>query len=538
MLSRLRIKNIALIDEHELELQPGFTVLTGETGAGKSIILDAVQLLLGGQANEGYIKHGADEALVEGTFIVPPNPLWESYVGDTGTLLITRKLQRGKDSVARINGETVPLKVLKTLGPHLVSIMSQHEAYSLYSKDHQRQLLDTFAKPDITPLLNAYTTAYDQFMALKTQLKHHQDAQNQSDQHQAFLSFQIQDIEQHHLKPGEDEALETQKQQLKQVAKQQAARSTLLGPFEEALSLLEGVSKQLTPLNLPELEPAQATLADELDTLHALYATLDRNLAIPNLDLDIDTLEARLDTLFKLKTKYKAQSIDALLNHCTALKTELHNLLHAEEVSHNLEEQLQKAKQTLLDHGKKLQALRAQKASILSQTIQRTLVELDFEKAKFTIELSPTPPTTTGLDAVTFMMSPNPGEPLKPLDKIASGGELSRIMLALKAVFTSDAPIETLIFDEIDTGVGGLTANRIGEKLRAISQQAPNTQLVAITHLAQIATVADHHIVVQKKVSGEKTITTLQTLNPNQKRQELERMIGGKAIAEILISPV
>ncbi len=532
MLSHLRIQNLAIITDCELNLGLGFSVLTGETGAGKSIIVDAISLLMGQPSSEDWIQSGQEWASIEGTFILenPPESL-ASYLEPGDPLIIFRKISRKKDNICRINNQTVTLKTLKSAMAEIINIIGQHEHMHLLSPDKQLQWLDAMSSK--IPTLKAQYT--DQFQVWKAHQKTLSELQTQHHdlaQRKEFLAFQCQDIASHDFKPGEEDHLNDIRKALQNHHKISQLHSTALSHLD-TLQAEEGqLSKAL--LALSAFDPQLATLIDKLapfsDSLNEMHHQLSLA-AQNNQQLDaqnIDDVEARLDTIFKVKTKYHQPSLEALLDHYNTLQIQLDQVENNDDYRAKVEAQRDTARATLNTLGNTLRSERQATAKTLIPTLVQALTELHFTQPQFDIVFIPLEtPQDTGLDAVSFTLSPNPGEPLKPLAKIASGGELSRIMLAIKTIFSMSNPVPTLIFDEIDTGIGGLTANKIGNFLHRIAEQ---NQVFCITHLPQIARLADHHYQVTKTVQDKRTHTQVQSLSPTEIKAELHRMVGGEIV--------
>ncbi len=532
MLRHLHIKNFAIIDSCELTFNEGFTVLTGETGAGKSIIIDALSLLLGQTASEDMIKSGAQEATIEG--IISLSSLPENlalFVEPGEEAIIYRKITRSKDNQIRINGQSVTLKALKKATEGLANIIGQHEHMSLLTPDSQLNLLDFFS-PALS-IQTDYQNAYSVFCDLTQKMQNLTQHQHDLTQKMEFLSFQVQDLELPGFIHHEETDLETQKKALKDSHKLKAALSAIQEALEtisiqthtclkEAVNLGDkaplatSLTTWTTPIHL-ELSDKQDQVLIELQRITALE------------DLDIDAIESRLDTIFKYKTKYKMPTLDALIDHLNSLKTQLEEMknvvTHQEDLQRHLEEARLHTQEKALEWHK----LRIKGAQKLGELVQNKMEALHFSYPRFEVHVNHRSDDLSlrGGDSVVFMISTNPGEPLKPLAKVASGGELSRLMLALKAVFFQSSPVPTLIFDEIDVGIGGIAATKIGEYLKLISQ---NAQVFCITHLPQIAAQAHSHFVVSKSSTSEKTTTLITPLRPEDVQNELKRMVGGEIV--------
>jgi len=535
MLTRLRIQNLAVIAECEIAFEAGFTVLTGETGAGKSIIIDAISMLMGQPADEGLIRTGADSAVVEGTFsIATPIPELTSYLEDTPELVVYRRISREKPGVMRLNGITVPLKQVRSVMNALIGITGQHDQLALFGTDHQLRLVDQFAVQwGIADVMAQYRGLFKEWTDVNMRYEALRTTEGQLAQKIDFLQFQIDDIGQYELKADEEAELNQTKKELNQ----HTAIGTQLRDADQALAQMDTAAqryiaalKKITPVvaQFTPLLEAATTVLLTIEEHSEQVARYQRSTAGLN-DMDIDAIESRLDILFKLKTKYKALDVPALVQRYNDMIAERDELLQFEATSNRLESQRGELQTKLRQLASDLHEIRTKAALHISDAVSKKLSDLGFNQAHFEIKMSLDLDrlTPAGTTAVEMQIAPNPGEGLKPLGKVASGGELSRIMLAVNSVFFELNPTPTLIFDEVDAGVGGLTALRIGEQLKLTAVHA---QVFCITHLPQIAQHADTHLLIEKQVADGQTFTTVRPLGADARTNELKRMVGGDQV--------
>jgi DNA repair protein RecN (Recombination protein N) len=528
MLTHLVIHNFALISTLELDLKPGFTVLTGETGAGKSIIIDAIGLLLGNPSHENMIQSGQEEAIVEGVFTLKSSDQ---------PMIVYRKISRNKaNNSAKINGETVTLKALKQRASEWINIIGQHEHTHLFSQEKQMRLLDS-TSDDIQGYHARYLSVFKTYKALEKKLLEEEKMAADLIEKKDFIQFQLDELAPHGFSIEEEETLNTYKKNLKN-------QQRFLNQLRESQSTIDSIQEGLNTLRrqIPgisemgvECESWHETLLKTGESLEEYTQALFQKAQELNQweKRDIEDVESRLDLIFKLKTKYKKQTLAELISYQHTLESQLEQ---ANAFEHNNSELIRlktEAFNELTALGKELTKARLQTAKTLSSAIESTLKELHFTHPTFVIEIKPAEaPLESGFDTIDFLLSANPGEPPKPLIKIASGGELSRVMLALKSVSYQSSSIETLIFDEIDTGVGGITANTIGNLLYRISE---SSQVLCITHLPQIAHLANNHLYIRKEATSNRTDIHANWLSLDEKKQELLRMVGGESVLENLV---
>ncbi len=537
MLTHLRIEHFAIISTCEVDFSAGFTVFTGETGAGKSIIVDAIGLLLGQPSTDTVIQFGHDAAIIEGTFTLQTIPdVFSPYIEPGDPLIVYRKVSRKKENLVRINGQTVPLKVLKHGMAQIMNIIGQHEHMHLLDADKQLAYVDAACSDALAPLQTAYKAAYVGMLALQKQLTQLQQAQQDKDTKQGYLEFQCRDIAEHTFVRGEEELWLDQKRLAQQGTKLKQHLQSSLTHMDRIVSELETLTKPLghlcdldvefTPI-LDYTKLTKLTIGDYqdiiLNKLHQISGATTK---------DLDHIESRLDIIFRYKTKYHHPTLDALLDYYDTVRQQLDTYTNFDEHRLALEADYTTAQQQTIELGHRLTAVRQAAALHLNASMTDCLKKLHFLDPDFQIMIQSTEsPGPLGLDTVTFCVRTNPGEPLNPLAKVASGGELSRIMLAIKTIFLKFNPVPTLIFDEVDTGIGGLTANTIGDFLHQISQF---NQVLCVTHLPQIARLATHHFVVNKAIASDRTETTVNELTVAEVKSELVRMVGGDVVLHLI----
>lgn len=543
MLQSLRIRNLALVEELAVEFGPGFSVLTGETGAGKSIIMGALGLLVGERADKTLIRAGADQCLVEAALhLSDPAPVDAllTELGleptDQGQLVLRRTLSASGSGRHLVNDASVSLQSLKRLGDLLVDMHGPHDHQSLLSPDYQLRLLDSFGRLDA--LLAPYETLYRERRELENK-RHELEGDEQAFAREMdFLAFQVQELGDAKLEEGEDEALV--KEHAGAAGSQQAleAASGLLDALAEgetsALQNLAAVQQQLERLTTAVPQAAEwkeearraAIVVKELASTIASYAQ--------SVDADparLQWLEERMALYHRLKRKYNAAVPDLIKQHETA-KTRLRDLQTRHERIAELVKQEAATLAKLRQAGLKLRAKRKDTAVKLADAVTRQLRDLGFARAGFEVNLAEAEPAPSGLDAVEFGFAPNPGEPFRPLRAIASSGEISRVMLAVKTVLAAHDRIPVLVFDEIDANIGGETATAVGRKL---AELAATHQVIAITHMPQVAVHGRHHYAVRKTVTGERTRSSIDPLDETARAEEIARMLGGKGLTSVVL---
>lgn len=544
MLVHLHVRNLALIEDIEVEFGPGLNILTGETGAGKSILLGSMQLILGGRSAKDMIRTGASNALVELLFQVE-NPRAEASLRELGVetsegqVLLTRKLMDGR-SINKINGETCTVAQMKAAASCLLDIHGQHEHQSLLYQDKQLEILDLYGKEEIFPAKEKVQTAYKKYRDCKRQLDELDIDEEQRNRERAFLEFEINEIESAQLVSGEDEELEKLYRKLNNGRK---ILETLQGVrdltgYESGQGAGESVGNAVREISrVTEYDTQLDSMASALQEIDGLLNDFNRELASYVDDLNFDDeafyeTEKRLDTINGLKAKY-GRTIEDIQEYCLKQKQKLENLDKYEERFHEAEENLKKSREELETVSHKLSVIRQKYSQMLTDKITEGLKDLNFLDVQFQITFCRRKEYTAGgFDDIEYEISTNPGESLKPLGKIVSGGELSRIMLAIKAILADRDQIETLIFDEIDTGISGRTAQKVSEKMALIGRCH---QVLCITHLPQIAAMADTHFEIEKHVEGTETITQIHPLEGEESVRELARLLGGAQITPAVL---
>ena len=541
MLVHLHVRNLALIEDIEVEFGPGLNILTGETGAGKSILLGSMQLILGGRSAKDMIRTGASNALVELLFQVE-NPRAEASLREFGVetsegqVLMSRKIMDGR-SINKINGETSTVSQMKAAAACLLDIHGQHEHQSLLYQDKQLEILDIYGKEEIFPAKEKVQTAYKKYRDCKKQLDELDIDEEQRNRERAFLEFEINEIESAQLVSGEDEELEKRYRKLNNGRK---ILETLQGVrdltgYESGQGAGESVGNAVREISrVTEYDTQLDSMASALQEIDGLLNDFNRELASYVDDLNFDDeafyeTEKRLDTINGLKAKY-GRTIEDIQEYCLKQKQKLENLDKYEERFHEAEENLKKSREELETVSYKLSVIRQKYSQMLTDKITEGLKDLNFLDVQFQITFRRRKEYTAGgFDDIEYEISTNPGESLKPLGKIVSGGELSRIMLAIKAILADRDQIETLIFDEIDTGISGRTAQKVSEKMAVIGRCH---QVLCITHLPQIAAMADTHFEIEKHQKDNETITEIHPLEGDDSVRELARLLGGAEITQ------
>ena len=539
MLLELSVKHLAVIEEVRVSFRTGFHVFTGETGAGKSILIDALSLAIGGRASADLVRHGYDKAEIEALFDVPANhPVWDA-LKESGIeasveepLFVRREVAASGKSTARVNGQLVTLATLKAVGESLVNIHGQHEHQSLLRVDRHLEWLDAFGGERIAPIKKAYRAVYDEYADVKRQLDKLRQTGMQALQMADLYRFQWEEIESASLKPNEDEWLQEERQRLSNAERLFAAVNDGYESIYGSKKALEAVSRAMQRLgDVAKYDPA--ALSPLLEQVQSAYYQLEdaafqlrdyRDKIEFNPDR-LEQIEQRLQTLHGLKRKY-GENVEDILAYAAKIKTELDGIDHQEERIAELEARLSALEGELRTRAQALTDARRAASAELSAKLMDHLKDLHMEKTRFDVVLrsDETSWKADGWDYAEFMIAPNPGEPLRGLAKIASGGELSRIMLAMKSIFAAVDQVPVLIFDEVDTGVSGRAAQAIAEKMAQLASWA---QVFAITHLPQVACMADAHYAIEKKVRGDRTFTEVTALGEEPRAQELARMLGG-----------
>ncbi len=544
MLQNLHVKNLALINEAEVEFKPGLNILSGETGAGKSIIIGSINLALGEKVPKEMVRENAPYGLVELVFVVEDDKQRQALeeldiIPEEDTVILSRKIVNGR-STAKINGETVPVSKIREAASLLIDIHGQHEHQSLLVKKNHLNILDAYAKNELQEKKEKLKESYGRYKKLKTELDGADMDGEERNREISFLEYEVKEIEEAALKTGEDEELETEYKRLSNGRKiMEAVNTAYAQTGEEFESASERLSRGLKELSsVSEYDTKLENLQNQLMEIDNLLNDFNREIAeyISDTQFDEETfaaVELRLDTINRLKAKYGG-SIEEILESCTEKKDRLLKLADYDTYLEKLKKYLKEAQEELEGLCGEVSKIRQKEAALLTEAVKKVLEELNFLDVSFSMGFKRLSHyTANGYDDGEFMISTNPGEPLKSLEKIASGGELSRIMLAIKTVLADTDSIETLIFDEIDTGISGRTAQMVSEKMNVLGR---NHQVICITHLPQIAAMADSHFLIEKSVSNQTTISTIRPLNEEESIKELARMIGGVKITDTVIS--
>lgn len=545
MLRELNIRNFAIIEDLTVSFLEGLTVLTGETGAGKSIIIDAVHQLAGGRASSEFVRHGANKAELSGLFQITNNhhAIYEKLqeVGieiEEDSVILQRDINEKGKSVCRINGKLVPLSILREIGSKLVDIHGQHENQELMDEKQHIHLLDYFASSTISAVKEKYLETYQAYKELNKELIQLSNDEKRSIQKIDLYQFQIKEIEDAKLKIGEEDELLDERRRLSNFHK----------IFERASIAYEAISGDMNGLDL--IGKSMGALDDIADldaqfkeiqeiVSSSFYSLQDASYQIKNIldDLEfnperLNEVEYRLTQYQNMKRKY-GSTVEEILSYLEKIKEELGLLLNRDEAVRLAEEQLQEMEKKLDLYANELSKLRKSSALNLSNAIMEQLRDLHMEKAKFIVNFDILKQfDLNGKDSVTFYISTNVGEPPKSLPKIASGGELSRIMLALKTIFSSSEGVTSIIFDEVDTGVSGRVAQAIAEKISAISR---HSQVLCITHLPQVAAMADQHYLIRKDIEDNRTFTTVSNIGIEERAEEISRMMSGAEITDLTL---
>ena len=537
MLSLLHIENIAVIECADISFDAGFNVLTGETGAGKSIVIDAISAILGERTYRDMIRTGTDKATVRAVFTDVPELPWfaENGVPYDAETVIHRDVFLDGKNVCRVNGTLVSVTILRKLGIQLINIHGQHDSASLFDETNHLIFLDDFAENNA--LRAEYASAFDAMSQIRSEIQRISMDEGEKLRKMETLRYQIEEISKANLEPDEDEQLEERRKILQNGEKlsdaMNAAAVSLYGDDDAdgAASLLAEAERELSRLN--RYTDAYAALHERVADLMYQVQDVAEEIRDARDDLsfsadELDKIEARLDIIHRLRRKYGATCRD-ILAYLENAQKELDEIEFADDTIDRLKKKLAKAEAETMEIALRLRENRRQTAEVLSARILSELSQLDMPKVQFTCAFQETPMAANGADAVAFYMSANAGEALKPLNKVASGGELARIMLAMKNVLAEQDQVATLIFDEVDTGVSGRAAQKVAEKLRSV---AKNKQVLCVTHLPQLAALASTHLLIAKEERNGRTYTTVTPMDIEGRKRELARIIGGANITE------
>ena len=544
MLLEISIKNFAIIEAISLNFEKGMTVLTGETGAGKSIIIDAMNMMLGARATTDVIRHGAPKAEIEGLFSIenslPLQEIFDEQGIDLGDEIIIRReiLQNGR-SVSRVNGQMVNLSVLRAIGQHLVDIHGQHDQEELMRPQLHIQMLDEFGDTDFLELKQSYQTNFDAYRQMRKQLLEIKKNQEEHKARIEMLEFQMAEIESAALQPGEDIKLNQERDKLlnhKNIADTLTNAYTMLD--NEEFSSLANVRSAMNDMeSLEEYDAEYREISTSLsESYYALEDVIKRlEDIIEDLDFDGNRLmqiESRLDLIHAITRKYGGNVDDVLLYF--AKITEEYNLLTGNNLSSDdMEAELKQLEVSLVDLASKLASARHNLAQQLEIEIQQELKDLYMDKARFQVQFTKGKFSREGNESVEFYISTNPGEDFKPLVKVASGGELSRLMLAIKSAFSRKEGKTSIVFDEVDTGVSGRVAQAIAQKIHKIGQHG---QVLAISHLPQVIAIADYQFFIEKISNEHSTVSTVRLLTVEERVEEVAKMLAGENVTEAALS--
>ena len=537
MLSLLHIENIAVIECADISFDAGFNVLTGETGAGKSIVIDAISAILGQRAYRDMIRTGANKASVRAVFTDVPALAWfeENGVEYDPETVIQREIYLDGKNVCRVNGCLVTVSILHKLGIQLINIHGQHDSATLFDEENHLLFLDAFA--DHENLLSAYSECYDSVSALRREIDRKTMDEGEKLRRMETLRYQIEEISKANLEPGEDDVLEQRRKLLQNGEKLsdglQEATDCLYGgdDTDGAASLLSQAERALSKLSryTDAFSSLQEKVADLMYQVQdAAEEVRDACSELSFSADELENIEARLDVIHKLRRKYGVTCAD-ILDYLEKAKQELDEIEFNDDHLERLKNKLKKAEKAAWDAAFALRESRRAAAEKLSARILTELAQLDMPRVQFQCHFEDLELTANGADAVAFFMSANAGEALKPMSKVASGGELARIMLAMKNVLAEKDQVNTLIFDEVDTGVSGRAAQKVAEKLRSV---AKHKQVLCVTHLPQMAALANTHFLISKEERLGRTYTTVTPLDLEGRKQELARIIGGANITE------
>ena len=535
MLNLLHIENIAVIECAEISFHTGFNILTGETGAGKSIVIDAISAILGERAYRDMIRTGENKASVRAVFTQVPELPWfqENGVEYDPETVIHREIYLDGKNVCRVNGTLVTVSILRKLGIQLINIHGQHDSAALFDESNHLKYLDLFSECE--PMLEEYRACYCEVSDLKKEIERMTMDEGEKLRKMETLRFQIEEISKADLQPGEDETLEERRKVLQNAEKlsdgMYAAVECLYGgdDTDGAAGLLSQAERELA--RLKRYTDAYDKLHESVTELMYQVQDVAEQVRDARDDLsysgdELERIESRLDVIHRLRRKYGATCED-ILEYLQKAQTELDEITFADDMLEKLQRNLVKAEKKAWDAAQKLRQIRKEGAQRLSAQILSELAQLDMPRVQFSCEFEETGLTADGADTVAFYMSANAGEALKPMSKVASGGELARIMLAMKNVLAQQDNIDTLIFDEVDTGVSGRAAQKVAQKLRSVSA---HKQVLCVTHLPQLAALADTHMLIAKEERNGRTYTTVTPLDFEGRKMELARIIGGANI--------
>ena len=544
MLLEISIKNFAIIESISLNFEQGMTVLTGETGAGKSIIIDAMNMMLGARATTEVIRHGAPKAEIEGLFSIENNRALEEIFDEQGLelsdeIIIRREILQNGRSISRVNGQMVNLSVLRTIGQQLVDIHGQHDQEELMRPHRHIQMLDEFGDTSFFELKEAYQMSFDNYRRMRKQVL---DIKKNQQEHKArieMLEFQMAEIEAANLKAGEDVTLNQERDRLlnhKHIADTLTNAYSMLD--NEEFSSLANVRSAMNDMeSLEEFDPEYREISGTLSESYYVLEDITKRLESIIDDLDFDgnrlmQVESRLDLIHTITRKYGG-SVDDVLEYFAKI-TDEYNLLTGNNLSsEDMEIELKKLEKNLVDLAGQVAQARHKIAQDLEAEIKQELQDLYMEKAQFQVRFSQGKFSREGNESVEFYISTNPGEDFKPLVKVASGGELSRLMLAIKSAFSRKEGKTSIVFDEVDTGVSGRVAQAIAQKIHKIGQ---NGQVLAISHLPQVIAIADYQFFIEKISNEHSTVSTVRLLTVEERIEEVAKMLAGENVTEAALT--
>ncbi|MDH9149266.1 DNA repair protein RecN [Streptococcus infantis] len=544
MLLEISIKNFAIIEAISLNFEKGMTVLTGETGAGKSIIIDAMNMMLGARATTDVVRHGAPKAEIEGLFSVENSHALQMIFDEQGIelgdeIIIRREILQNGRSVSRVNGQMVNLSVLRSIGQYLVDIHGQHDQEELMRPQLHIQMLDGFGDADFLELKQAYQTNFDAYRKMRKELLEIKKNQEEHKARIEMLEFQMAEIESASLQPGEDLKLNQERDKLlnyKNIADTLTNAYTMLD--NEEFSSLANVRSAMNDMeSLEDYDAEYREISSSLSESYYVLEDVTKRLEDIIEDLDFDgnrlmQIESRLDLIHAITRKYGGNVDDVLMYF--AKITEEYNLLTGNHLSSDdMEAELKKLEVSLVDLATKLASARHNLAQQLEIEIQQELKDLYMDKARFQVQFTKGKFTREGNESVEFYISTNPGEDFKPLVKVASGGELSRLMLAIKSAFSRKEGKTSIVFDEVDTGVSGRVAQAIAQKIHKIGQ---NGQVLAISHLPQVIAIADYQFFIEKISNDHSTVSTVRLLTVEERVEEVAKMLAGENVTEAALS--
>ncbi len=541
MLELLHIENIAIIEAADIEFAPGFNALTGETGAGKSIVIDSLSAVLGQRTSRELIRTGAEKAFVSAAFSgIAPELTEELGIQPEadGTLLLQREIQTDGKNVCRVNGRPVTVGQLRALGARLLNIHGQHDGQQLLDEEQHIVYLDSFGKTEA--LINAYTEKYKHFTDIRRQISALQMDEAEKARRVDTLQYQIEELRRAKLKPGEEEELTARRGMLRNAEKfldAVAGADYALNGDDSGGGALSALRQAQDALGgVRHLDDAFGQLYERLGEAYSEVYDIAATVEDKRGELDVspgelDRVESRMDLLYRLKKKYGA-TVEDMLDYQARCEAELAQIEDAGDTLVRLEQALSKAEKEARQAAQALSDARKAAADRLTAQILTELQQLDMGKIRFAVDFAEKPLDSDGMDTVRFLMSANVGEELRPIHKIASGGELARIMLAMKNVLSEQDHVGTMVFDEVDTGVSGRAAQKVAEKMARISRRK---QVLCVTHLPQLAAMADTHFSVEKGERGGRTYTEVRRLDREQRRRELARLTGGSHVSQTML---